>query len=77
MMNRNLLVTLQLIWNRPFELTVTAQDASIVPRLPDMMSHLLILRRFTYFVCKSAKQDVTVALSGDAGDELLEAIIDI
>ena len=31
----------------------------------------------TYFVCKAAKSKLTVALSGDAGDELLGVITDI
>ena len=55
------------------ELLVTAKDAqSIIPNLPNLYDEPFAdySQIPTYFVCKSAKQAVTVALSGDAGDEL-------
>jgi len=55
------------------ELLVTARDAAaVVPELPDLYSEPLADNSQipTYLVARLARQHVTVALSGDAGDEL-------
>lgn len=56
------------------ELTVTGEDAlQLVPRLPVMFDEPLANASQipTYLVCELARRDVTVALSGDGGDEIM------
>ncbi len=56
------------------QLYVDALDAmSVIPKLPDMYDEPFadISAIPTYLVAKFARQDVTVALSGDGGDEML------
>ncbi len=56
-----------------FNLRVSAEDAlNIIPSLPTIYDEPFAdsSQIPTYFVCKSAKKYVKVALSGDAGDEI-------
>lgn len=55
------------------ELMVSGEDAlSVVPQLPDLFDEPFAdpSQIPTYLVCRLARQDVTVALTGDGGDEV-------
>jgi asparagine synthase (glutamine-hydrolysing) len=58
---------------RHTEMAVTGSDAlAVVPKLPDLFDEPLAdpSQVPTYLVCKLARQSVTVALTGDGGDEI-------
>jgi asparagine synthase (glutamine-hydrolysing) len=55
------------------EIRLSGSDAlSIIPRLPDIFDEPLAdpSQLPTYLICEAAKREVTVAVSGDGGDEL-------
>lgn len=66
----------KILGTRHTRMDITEQDAKeVIPRLPSMFGEPFAdsSQIPTYLVSRLTRQHVTVALSGDAGDELLQA----